>query len=75
MFAIREGPWKLIEGLGSGGFTPPQQVDPEAGGPTVQLYNLGRDPGETLNLASEEPEIVARLLESLAAIRGGDGGR
>ena len=72
LFAIREGPWKLIEGLGSGGFTPPQHVDPEAGGPAVQLYNLERDPGETLNLASEEPEIVARLLESLEAIRDGD---
>ena len=72
MFAIREGPWKLIEGLGSGGFTPPQEVEPEAGGPAVQLYNLDRDPGETLNLASEEPELVARLLQSLAAIRDGD---
>ena len=72
MFAIREGPWKLIEGLGSGGFTPPQQVEPEAGDPAVQLYNLDRDPGETLNLASEEPEMVARLLQSLAAIRDGD---
>ena len=72
MFAIREGPWKLIEGLGSGGFTPPQQVEPDADGPAVQLYNLDRDPGETLNLASEEPEVVARLLQSLAAIRDGD---
>ena len=72
MFAIREGPWKLIEGLGSGGFTPPQHVDPEARGPAVQLYNLERDPGETLNLASEEPDVVERLLQSLAAIRGGD---
>lgn len=72
MFAIREGPWKLIEGLGSGGFTPPPQADPEPGGPTVQLYNLERDPGETLNLASEEPEVVARLLQSLAAIRDSD---
>ena len=75
MFAIREGPWKLIEGLGSGGFTPPQHVDPEAGGPAVQLYNLERDPGETLNLASDEPEAVVRLLQSLAAIRDGDGRR
>lgn len=72
MFAIREGPWKLIEGLGSGGSTPPQRVDPEPGEPAVQLYNLERDPGETLNLASEEPEVVARLLQSLAAIREGD---
>ena len=72
MFAIREGPWKLIDGLGSGGFTPPQRVDPEAGGPAVQLYNLERDPAETLNLAGEEPEVVTRLLQSLAAIRDGD---
>ncbi len=61
LFAIRQGPWKLIQGLGSGGFTAPQQVDPEPGGPEGQLYNLQDDPGEQKNLWAEQPEIVERL--------------
>ncbi|MEM6648049.1 MAG: sulfatase-like hydrolase/transferase, partial [Bacteroidota bacterium] len=61
VFAIRRGPWKLIRGLGSGGFTRPAQPTPEPGGPTVQLYHLGDDPGETTNLALERPEMVADL--------------
>jgi arylsulfatase A-like enzyme len=50
MFAIREGNWKLIEGLGSGGFTQPVTVEQEEGGPAGQLYNLAEDPSETTNL-------------------------
>jgi len=61
LFAIRQGPWKLIQGLGSGGFTAPQQVEPESGGPQGQLYNLQDDPGEQQNLWTERPEIVERL--------------
>jgi arylsulfatase A len=61
VFAIRQGPWKLIQGLGSGGFTAPAQVKPKPGGPQGQLYNLQDDPGEQKNLWLEEPEIVARL--------------
>ena len=30
--------------------------------PAVELYNLAEDPGETRNLAAEQPERVARLL-------------
>ncbi|MCL5280797.1 MAG: arylsulfatase [Planctomycetes bacterium] len=61
VFAIRQGPWKLIEGLGSGGFTAPAQVKPKPGGPQGQLYNLQDDPGEQKNLWLQEPEIVERL--------------
>ena len=61
LFAIRQGPWKLILGLGSGGFTAPAQVKPKPGGPQGQLYNLQDDPGEQKNLWAEQPEIVARL--------------
>jgi arylsulfatase A len=61
MFAIRQGPWKLIEGLGSGGFTAPAHVEPKPGGPQGQLYNLQDDPGEQTNLWLQKPEIVARL--------------
>ena len=66
---MRSGPWKLIQGLGSGGFTAPKTRKPEVGGPTGQLYNLERDPYETQNLWLEEPEIVARLEARLLAQR------
>lgn len=69
MFAIREGPWKLIRGLGSGGFSEPRLVEPKPGEPAGQLYHLGRDPGETVNLYMKHPEIVARLETLLEDVR------
>jgi arylsulfatase A-like enzyme len=68
-FALRSGPWKLIQGLGSGGFTAPKTRKPEEGGPVGQLYHLGRDPYETKNLWLEEPEQVARMEARLSAQR------
>ena len=70
VFAIREGRWKLIEGLGSGGFTKPRRVEPEEGGLNVQLYDLQLDPSETCNIAAGHPEVVARLQRRLDEIRG-----
>ena len=70
MFAIRSGDWKLIEGLGSGGFTGPSRMMPLPGGPEGQLYHLGDDPHERRNLWPDEPEVVARLRAGLAAVRG-----
>lgn len=61
VFAIRQGPWKLIFGRGSGGFTQPAVIEPGPGEPTGQLYNLETDPGETTNVYLDEPEVVARL--------------
>ena len=72
-FALRSGPWKLIQGLGSGGFTQPKTLKPEQDGPTGQLYHLGRDPFESTNLWLAEPEIVARMQARLQAQR--DAGR
>ena len=46
---LRRGPWKLILG-----------PDPKAK-TGVQLYNLDTDIGETTNLASEKPELVAEM--------------
>lgn len=67
MFAVRQGDWKLILGLGSGGFTLPQQIKPNPGDPPGQLYNLADDPAETRNLYAQRPEIVARLAKLLEA--------
>jgi arylsulfatase A-like enzyme len=58
---IRSGDWKLIDQLGSGGFSKPKTIQPEPGGPAGQLYNLRHDLGETTNLYLQHPEIVARL--------------
>ncbi len=60
MFAIRQGPWKLIEGHGLGTWY--AKPRPPAGGePPGQLYNLEDDPGETKNVWQDHPEVVKRL--------------
>lgn len=61
MLTIREGAWKYIPRLGSGGFTEPTRVTPQPGEPTGQLYNLDTDPGEQNNRFAAHPEIVQRL--------------
>ncbi|MBM3788400.1 MAG: arylsulfatase [Acidobacteria bacterium] len=64
MFSIRAGPWKLIEGRGSGGFTEPVKLD----GPG-ELYNLQEDPQEKRNRYDSEPRVVVRLKELLDRVR------
>ena len=71
-FAIRDGDWKLIAGLGSGGFTEPKKVAPVEGQSIYRLYNLRKDLAETKNVAEENPEIVKRLVATLKEIRNGD---
>ncbi|MGA1607817.1 MAG: sulfatase-like hydrolase/transferase [Planctomycetota bacterium] len=70
MFAIRMGPWKLIEGLGSGGFTAPKRPKPEEGGPTGQLYHLAEDPQEQRNRWVDAEAARERLRARLASVRG-----
>lgn len=69
MFAIREGRWKLILGLGSGGFSDPKRLQPEPGAPEWQLYDLERDPRELTNVFDEHPEVVGRLATLLLRYR------
>ncbi len=61
MFAVRSGPWKLILGRGSGGFTDPRRREIAAGEPEAQLYNLNIDIGEENNLVENYPGVVAEL--------------
>lgn len=66
MLALRRGPWKLIDGQGSGGFT---KVDTLAGDPPRQLYKLDVDPGETMNQYEDRPEIASALMTALDSLR------
>jgi uncharacterized sulfatase len=50
--AVREGDWKLLC---------------EYDGSDPQLYDLTADPGETKNLAAEQPELVAKLAKEVVA--------
>ncbi|WP_414660176.1 sulfatase family protein [Horticoccus sp. 23ND18S-11] len=61
-FSIRQGPWKLVLGPGSGGWGKPGDAAARAAGlPEVQLYDLAGDPAESRNLAAANPAVVARL--------------
>ena len=65
-FAIRQGPWKLALCPGSGGWSAPNdQAAFKQGLPSVQLYNLAKDPSETNNLQAVHPETVATLKKLL----------
>lgn len=72
MFAIRDGDWKMVEGLGSGGFTRSQMRAAEGGEDSIQLYNLVVDPNENEDVSALYPDIVARLQAELDIIRGDD---
>ena len=66
IFAIRQGPWKLIAAEGSGGWS-----DGSDGLP-AQLYNLKNDPGEQVNLILTETDKAIELADLLEqAVRQG----
>ena len=70
MFSVRQGRWKLILGLGSGGFSTPQRgysAFPDA--PQGQLYDMIDDWQEQHNLWNERPEVVKRLTALLEEYR------
>jgi arylsulfatase A-like enzyme len=64
-FALREGPWKLVEGL------PPEHraKGKRAADGERALFNLADDPGETRNVLATHPEIAARLQKRLDEAR------
>ncbi len=66
MFAIRDGRWKLVAGNGSGGREAPRGKPFQQ---PYQLFDLGADLAERNNVASQHPEIVARLTEKLEQLR------
>lgn len=75
VMTLRKGQWKLITGLGSGGFSKPKRVNPGPGDPPGQLYDLEEDLGETVNLYTQYPEIVSELTEELERIQSAKASR
>ncbi len=65
MFALQKNGWKFIDGLGSGGFTPPVRIDPVPGGPQGQLYHLQTDSLETVNVMLRHASLAAELKKEL----------
>ncbi|MCJ7550037.1 MAG: sulfatase-like hydrolase/transferase, partial [Anaerolineae bacterium] len=66
MFSVRLGRWKMILGLGSGGFSSPVVgYTASADAPQGQLYDMVDDWREQHNVWNEHPEVVAHLKELL----------
>jgi arylsulfatase A-like enzyme len=67
--AIRRGRWKLLDlnkpDLGKAG------APPHLDEPNCELYDLLTDPGETMNVAAQHPDVVKALMDKLGQIRGG----
>ncbi len=66
--AVRSGPWKLAlsaQTLGMGIREKPADLSR----PQMRLYNLHDDLGETTDVASEHPDVVAKLTELAATMR------
>ncbi len=63
-FAIRQGPWKWIEGKAHPD-TKPGALRSRAAEFRPQLYNLADDPGEKNDLVGKEPEVAKRLSDLL----------
>ena len=69
--ALRWKNWKYIPALGSGGFSPPVKLEAQAGEAKGQLYDLEKDPEESVNLYLDQAERVQQfkqLLDSLTTI-------
>jgi len=72
MFALRDGPWKMVFGNGSGGREKP------AGKPFEEpyaLFNLESDPSETNNVIEEHPDIATHLAQQLDTLRNSPSSR
>ena len=68
-YAIRQGDWKMIEKLGSGGFSLPKTIDPMTGDRQERLYNMREDLTEQINLADDYPKIITEMKYKLDSIR------
>jgi len=60
-FAIRKGPWKLVESLDGGDFFTRERRRPGPGEPDGQLFNMANDPTESQDIYESNPDIVREL--------------
>lgn len=68
-FAIRQGDWKLLLCADSGGWSAPRPGSPQAKGlPSMQLFNLRDDIGETRNRIEDHAEQSRTLMTLLEQI-------
>lgn len=66
LFAIRQGPWKLLCAPGSGGWSKPNPEQAfKQGEPPIQLYHMDQDLGETTNLQAKHPDKAEELRQLL----------
>ncbi len=70
VFALRQGPWKWIEGVPADGIKPGVRKA-RAGEFTAQLFNLQDDPAETRDVSAEHPEVAKELSALLSRYRDG----
>jgi arylsulfatase A len=67
MYALRQGPWKMIFGVGNGGWDQ-YKYHAKMDDPYGQLYNIETDIGEKVNLYDQHPEMVKKFWEMLLEI-------
>jgi len=65
---FRQSQWKLIQGLGSGGFSKPHKIKAEPGQPAGQLFDLETDPGETSDVYSGHRDLVESMTKRMNEI-------
>lgn len=70
VFAIRQGPWKWIEGIPADGIKPAVRKT-RAAEFQGQLYHLQDDPAETRDVSAEQPAVVQELSALLNRYRDG----
>jgi arylsulfatase A len=70
VFALRQGPWKWIEGIPAEGIKPGVRKA-RAGEFKAQLVNLQDDPAETRDVSAEYPEVAKELSALLHRYRDG----
>jgi len=74
-FQIRQGPWKYLDHMLSGGnnyaqsFMPQYLLPETAPDATGQLFHLGKDPGETTNLFFKESQKRQELQQLLGRLK------
>ncbi|EDM29648.1 arylsulfatase A precursor [Lentisphaera araneosa HTCC2155] len=67
-FAIRRDKWVLIMDEGAGSGRNPKYWDPVQNPAAIQLFDLSKDPGQTINLQAQNPEVVSQMKKQLMSI-------